>query len=296
MFSGYIIYLTGSSSYFHLFSGYVVITDKLWWTPWWLNTTPPETIGSSVGMMTFPSEWTNNTCSKPPTRRAYMNFICFGGLRIEMKSHEINNPSGIYTYIYIYMCAHKGVYIYIYVYIIPCIYIYIYITYICHKYIHIDQAWDLTVVPVVSSEDRGCSGSVFPGTRSAPWIVRRTCDAQVTGPGQLHGWTIAQHQHLYDMMWYDVCIYIYRELYMYMYMYICICIYVYMYICICIYRVMCMYIYIYIHVWNISIYFILFQYLWKKQYQSKWNICQQTMSDCQRVNALNTSENVWKHT
>jgi len=39
---------------------------------WWYTYSPEKYW--SVGMMTFPTEWKNNKCLKPPTRN-YMNFI-----------------------------------------------------------------------------------------------------------------------------------------------------------------------------------------------------------------------------
>ena len=49
--------------------------DNLWiiygsgWTGWWLSPkTPLKNMSSSIGMMTFPTEWENKTYSKPPTR------------------------------------------------------------------------------------------------------------------------------------------------------------------------------------------------------------------------------------
>ena len=37
-------------------------------TGWWLSPTPLKNMSLSVGMMTFPTEWKNKKCSKPPTR------------------------------------------------------------------------------------------------------------------------------------------------------------------------------------------------------------------------------------
>ena len=35
----------------------------------WLSPTP-KNVCSSIGMMTFPTEWENKTCSKPPSRKS----------------------------------------------------------------------------------------------------------------------------------------------------------------------------------------------------------------------------------
>jgi hypothetical protein len=40
----------------------------IWTTGWWLTYPSEKWWSSSVGMMTFPTEWTNKKCSKPPTR------------------------------------------------------------------------------------------------------------------------------------------------------------------------------------------------------------------------------------
>ena len=37
-------------------------------TGWWLTSPSAKNMTSSVGMMTFQSEWKNKTCLKPPTR------------------------------------------------------------------------------------------------------------------------------------------------------------------------------------------------------------------------------------
>jgi hypothetical protein len=42
-------------------SGYPIISG------WWFFATPLKNMSASVGMMTFPTEWKNKKCSKPPT-------------------------------------------------------------------------------------------------------------------------------------------------------------------------------------------------------------------------------------
>ena len=44
------------------------VNHIIWTTGWWLTYPSKKWWSSSVGMMTFPTEWTNKTCSKPPTR------------------------------------------------------------------------------------------------------------------------------------------------------------------------------------------------------------------------------------
>ena len=34
---------------------------------WWETPTPLKNMSLSIGMMTFPTEWENKKCSKPPT-------------------------------------------------------------------------------------------------------------------------------------------------------------------------------------------------------------------------------------
>ena len=53
-------------------SGWCMVNIRIiYMYDWWFQPTPLKNRSSSVGMMTFPTEWRKNTCSKPPTRSLF---------------------------------------------------------------------------------------------------------------------------------------------------------------------------------------------------------------------------------
>ena len=54
---------------------------------WWF--TYPSEKYESIGMMTFPTDWRNKKCSKPPTRMCQKSKACCGPIKIIKVSHRL---------------------------------------------------------------------------------------------------------------------------------------------------------------------------------------------------------------
>ena len=71
------------------------LPQLVWSTGWWY-TYPSEKIWKSVGIMTFPTEWKNKTCSKPPTSLLWGSPTWGGGwLNLYVKRPNPSYPSNL---------------------------------------------------------------------------------------------------------------------------------------------------------------------------------------------------------